>query len=65
MGSTQIISSGSLNQKVLARFRSHVVGCRLRLIDRYAWFQSAHRMNRERITLGGIVAQAIGDPEVR
>ena len=42
-----VISGGSFNEKVLASLGRHIVGGRLRLIDRNACFQSAHRKNRE------------------
>ena len=59
-----VISGGSFNEKVLASLRSHIVGGRLRLIDRNACFQSAHRTNRECVAFRGIVTQTIGNPEI-
>ncbi len=59
------VARGVFDREMFARLCSDLIGGSLCSCDRDAWLQSADHMHRNRISLFGVVAEAIGDPNFR
>ena len=58
------VARGVFNLEIFARLRGDLIGGSLCLSDGYARLQSANHAHRNGISLLGVVAKAIGEPDI-
>ena len=58
------VARGVFDREILARLCGDLIAGGLCSPNGYAWFQSADHVHRDTVSLRGVIAEAIGNPDV-